>query len=249
VSMNGNTQVGKIPNEEDIFWIEMAGKITPEKSIERLDDHAKYLFSTISIVGTLLTGFGIFSCGETNVLHNPWIIIPVALACLSLALSMMGITPKVERLNRHDINSVRDYYNNQIIRRGRFIFWAGVAFSLSLLSVAVVLALPLKTPPVTSAISINLADADGKTKLIGKIDFQNMPLSGTADTEITGYKDAAKDSQKKTLLKDISHADPSGRMTIEAQLDQANDYQRFEISSKITDRGKIIHEKKVEVKR
>jgi hypothetical protein len=247
--MTEETQVGKIPTIEDKFWIELANKTTPDKSIERLDTHAKYLFSTVSIVGTLLTGFGIFSSSGANILRNPWFLLPVALACLSLALSMMGLTPKVDSLNRHDINSVRNYYNKLIIRRGRFIFWAGVTFSLSLLSVAVVLAYPLKPSPLTSAISVTLADADGKTKLTGKIDLQDLPPSGIAETEIVGHKDAGKNSQQTTLFKDISHADSSGKMTISVQLDQAKNYKWFVISSKITAHSKLVLEKRVEVKR
>lgn len=247
--MTEKIQVGKIPTVEDKFWIEIANNTTPDKSIERLDTQAKFLFSTVSIIGILLTGFGIFGTGGSNVLRNPWFVLPVTLACLSLALSMIGLTPKVDSLNRHDINSVRNYYNNLITRRGRFIFWASITFSLSLLSVAFVLAYPLKPLPITSAISISLADTDGKTKLTGKIDLQDLPPSGIAETEIVGHKDNGKDSQQTTLFKDISHVDSSGKMTISVQLDEAKDYKWFVISSKITTNSKLVHEKKVEVKR
>jgi hypothetical protein len=241
--------VGKRPTAEDKFWITEAGKTTPESSIKRLDEHGKYLFSVVSIVGTLLTGFGIYSSAGANALRNPWLLLPVALACLSLALSMMGLTPKAEDVNLRDINSVRDYYHKLISRRGRFIFWAGVAFSLSLLSVAIVQALPLKSPSLAPAISVTFADAEGKTKLTGKIDFQELPRSGVTETNIIGYKDTDKSAQHATLFKDITHADSSGKATISAQLEPAKEYKRFVISSKVTSGGKLLYERELEVTR
>ncbi len=91
-----NTVMGRPPDPTEQFWIDAATKITPEtldKSVERLDTHGKFLFSTVSVIGTLLSGFGILSPSGATVLHNKWILFPVGCACLSLALAMMGITP------------------------------------------------------------------------------------------------------------------------------------------------------------
>lgn len=247
--MNTNTQIGRPPTAAEEMLIDAAGKLTPEKSIERLDTQGKYLFSTVAIVGTLLTGFGIFSPMGATVLRNPLILIPIALACLSLALAMIGITPKVHKLDIGEINSVRNYYNHIIRVEGIYIFWASLAFAISLLSVAVVLAVILKPLPLTSAISARLAGAGDKTTLTSKIELQDLPRSGIAETLISGFKDKEKGLQQTLLFKDVTRADQSGKMTIQSQLDNVKEYNWFVIDSKVTSDNKLLLEKTVEVRR
>jgi len=242
-------QVGKPPNAEDKFWMDVASKMTPEQSLGHLDTHGKYLFSTISIVGTLLTGFGIFSPSGAAVLRNPLLLLPVALACLSLTLAMMGITPKLDTVNRLDINSVRNYYNHLVRRRGRFIFWGGMVFSFSLLSVAVVTAVSLKPTPLTPAISVRLVGTGEKTTLTGKIELQELPRSGIVETEIVGHENAKKGPEQTILFKETTHADLSGKMTVSAELDRVQKYGWFVITSRVTSGTKLLCEKKVEVRR
>jgi len=52
---------GTPPNEDDEYWLNEANNTTPEKSIERIDILGRYIFSTVSIIGTLLTGFNLLS--------------------------------------------------------------------------------------------------------------------------------------------------------------------------------------------
>lgn len=241
--------VGRPPDAEDTFWLSVASKMTPDESIERLDTHGKYLFSTVSIVGTLLTGFGIFSPLGATALRNPWLFLPVALACLSLALAMMGITPRLGEVNRCDIYSIRKHYNDLIRRRGRFIFWAGVAFALSLLSVAVVLVFSLRPTPVTPAISVRLIGTGDKMMLTGKIEFQELPRTGVAETEILGFKDTKKEPKQTLLFKEISRADQAGKVSVSAELDQVTPYKRFVVQTKVRSGTKVLYEEKVEVTR
>lgn len=245
-------QRGKPPTPEDEFWINVASTFTPEqleKSIERFDIHGKYLFSTVSVVGTLLTGFSIFSPLGATALHNPLLLIPVGLACVSLALSMVGITPKVKKVCRSKINTVRDFYNNLIKYRGFFILLASVFFSLSLLSVAIVLVIFPKPSPLTPAISVRLIGTGEKTMLTGKIELQDLPPSGTAETEILGYEDTTNGSQPTILFKETTYADLAGKVTVSAELDQVQKYKWFVITSKVNSCSKLICEKKVEVRR
>lgn len=247
--MNAATHVGKRPEEEDKFWLEAAKNITPEKSIERIDAHGKYLFGTVSIVGTLLTGFGIFSPLGATVLRSPWIVIPVILACLSLAFAMMGITPNLDRVYRRDIISIRNYYNNLIRRRGRFIFLGGVFFSLSLLSVAVVLAPSLNQSSLSPAISVRFIGAGEKAVLTGKIEFQQLPRLGMIETEISGYSDLKEGTEPTVLFKDISQADRLDNAIVSAELDQVEKYKKFVINCRFKSDAKVLYDKKVEIRR
>jgi hypothetical protein len=247
--MKAKTIVGKPPDEEDMFWLEAAKNIAPEKSIERLDAHGKYLFGTVSIVGALLTGFGIFSSAEATVLRSPWLVLPILLACISLAFAMMGITPRLDKVSRRDIISIRNYYNSLIRRRGRFIFLGGVFFSLSLLSVAVVFASSVNRSSLSPAISVRFIGAGEKTVLTGKIEFQRLPRSGMIETEISGYSDLDEDITPTILFKDISQADRLDNAIVSTELDQIDKYKRFVINCRVRSNIKILYDKKVEIRR
>lgn len=244
-------QRGIPPTQEDEFWINVASTFTAEKlekSIERIETHGKYIFSTVSVVGTLLTGFSIFSPLGATVPRNPLLLIPVGLVCVSLALSMVGIAPKGCTVTINVPDSVREYYRKRIIHRGWFIFSASVLFALSLLSVAIVLAVSLKPSPLTPAISVRLIGTGEKTMLTGKIELQDLP-SGTVETEILGCEDTTKGPQQTILFKETTHADLAGKVTVSAELDQVQKYKWFVITSRVNSCSKLICEKKVEVRR
>jgi hypothetical protein len=247
--MGKEVQTGKPPNEEDKFWLQVANNISPEKSLERLDAHGKYLFGTVSVVGTLLTGFGIFSPSGAAVLRSTWIIIPVLLACLSLAFAMMGITPELSKVNRQDINSVREYYNNLIRRRGRFVFLGGLFFSLSLLSIVAVLPASLNVSSLSPTISVRLVGVGEKASLTGKIELQKLPRNAISETEILGYVELKEGIEPTILFSDISHADLAGNVIVSTELDQIQSYKRFVINCRIKSDARLLYDKKVEIRR
>ncbi|MGA2362991.1 MAG: hypothetical protein ABSG73_11095 [Candidatus Aminicenantales bacterium] len=245
--MDEKTQIGRPPDEEDKYWLEQANTITPEKSIERIDAHGKYLFSTVSIVGTLLTGFGLFSPSGSAVLRTPWLVVPVLFACLSLALAMMGITPRLDKVSRRDIISIRNHYNNLIRKRGRFVFWGGVFFSLSLLSVAIILPTSLNTSDFNPTISVRFMGGGEKAVLTTKVEFQRLPRSGMIETNIFGYSDLKEGIKPTILFRDISQANRSGNTTVAAEQDQIQSYKRFVINCRVKSAAKLLYEKTVEI--
>jgi hypothetical protein len=248
-STNMEVQVGEPPNDEDEFWLQVANNISPEKSLERLDAHGKYLFGTVSVVGTLLTGFGIFSPSGATVLRSIWIVIPILLACLSLAFAMMGITPELSKVNRQDINSVRKYYNDLIRRRGRFIFLGGLFFALSLISIVVVLPISLKVSSLSPIISVRLVGVGEKASLTGKVEIQKLPRNALSETEIFGYVDLKENIEPTILFSDISHADQAGNVIVSTELDQIKSFNKFVINCRVKSLATILYEKKVEIRR
>jgi hypothetical protein len=244
--------VGSPPNTEEAYWIGAAKLMTPDKldaAVERLDAHAKYLFSTVSIVGTLLTGFSIFSPTGASILRNKLIFVPVGLACLSLALAMIGLTPWVRKICLSEPMSVRDYYDHVIRRRGIYISMGSTFFALSLLSIIFVTPYSTKPTPLTPLISVRLTGTDDKTILSSKVELQDLPRSGMAETEIAGYRDTTKGTQQSILFKDVTFADNSNKITVSAELDHVQKYSRFVITSRVKSGTSILCEKKVDVYR
>src|SRR6266700_3974148 len=53
------TAVGEAVGREDLTWREAAAELAPAKSLARVEDRAKQVVSTVSLVGTLLAGLGL----------------------------------------------------------------------------------------------------------------------------------------------------------------------------------------------
>ncbi len=238
---------GTAPTAEDVFWRDAAAKMTPDKSIERLDSHGKFLFSTVSVVGTVLTGFGLLTSAVGQRTH--WWVIPVLLACISLALAMTGLTPRPDTVNRADLNSVRDHYNSLLKRRGWAISWAGRSFALAILAAGVVMIAPLEAPLIAPAITVRLIGTGEKTTVTGKVEVQGLPESGSVETEITGVKETARGAEVSVLFKEITRADKAGKVSVSAEIDQVGSYNLFVVHATVKDKSRTLQESRAEVRR
>ena len=248
--MNEETCYGIPPTESDNYWLEQGSKISPDKSIERIDTHAKYLFSIVSVVGTLLTGFGIFGPTTIPGLRSPWLIIPVAFAALSLALAMMGITPSLDKISLWDVYSIRDHYNSLIRKRGRFVFLAGMCFSMSLFTAGTILLISsFHSPGINPSIAVRFLGSSDNAVLSAKIEFNNLPRFGLVETQIDGAREFKQDVRSTILFKDLTQADLSGNSMVTAELDQVQDYKDFRVICRIRTSTALLFEKTVEIHR
>jgi hypothetical protein len=55
--MGVNTSIGPATR----LWQDAASELTPAKSLARINDNAKFLAGSVTIVGTLFTGFGLLT--------------------------------------------------------------------------------------------------------------------------------------------------------------------------------------------
>src|SRR5690349_6693348 len=51
------------PDKRDQDWLDLAAELTPVKSLGRIDLAATRVMSTVTILGALITGFGIYTSG------------------------------------------------------------------------------------------------------------------------------------------------------------------------------------------
>jgi hypothetical protein len=248
--MSEDTQFGLPPSEIDDYWLEQGSKISPGNSLERIDTQAKYLFNTVSVVGTLLTGFGVFGPPGIAGLRSPWLIVPVAFVALSLALAMMGITPRLDKLSRWDVNSIRNHYNGLIRKRGRFVFLASMSFSMGLFSAgAILLFSSFHSTGINPSIAVRFLGSEEKAVLSAKVEYHNLPRSGMVETQIDGFIDGEQGVRPIIIFKDITQADPLGNSTVTAELDRVQAYKDFRISCRIRTSTQLLFEKTLDIHR
>jgi hypothetical protein len=243
-----DTEVGTPPTLEDKYWLEMAKELKPEKTLERLDAHAKFLFANVGIVGTVLTGLGVFGA-SVPFLENRLILVPIFLACLSLVFAMLGITPRVERVHLQDVESIRQYYGRLIQWRGRGVQYAGILFAMSLFSAGLVLVSPAEPRVLEPTLSLRVSGTGDKTVLTGSVEVANIPIGGVAETEIIGVQQTKQRSKETILFKDVSRATKTGKVTLSLELDRLGLYKRFLMTSRVKVKDQVLREQKTEVAR
>jgi hypothetical protein len=119
----------------DDALLEAAKTLSPDKSIERIESHAKYLFTLVGTVGTLLTGFSLFSTNNAFARAPELLRWPLTLVCASLALAMLALTPWPSRVDRDNLIELRTFLNARLLWRGLAVLFAGLLFAAALMSV------------------------------------------------------------------------------------------------------------------
>jgi hypothetical protein len=108
-------------SDEDRVWVSLAGELTPAKSLERVDTATDRVVRTVTIIGTLLGGLGVFGATKPTV-SGParWITI-AAVACAALAVACAlaaQILTITRHLNPENLAAVRAWYKRRIDTRG-----------------------------------------------------------------------------------------------------------------------------------
>ncbi|MGH3067850.1 MAG: hypothetical protein ACRDND_01035 [Streptosporangiaceae bacterium] len=107
--------------DEDRVWVNLADELTPAKSLERVDTATDRVVRTVTIIGTLLGGFGVFGATKPSV-SGParWITI-AAVACAALAVAC-ALAAQILTISRHlnpeNLAEVRAWYKRRIDTRG-----------------------------------------------------------------------------------------------------------------------------------
>ena len=106
---------------EDQVWVDLADQLTPAKSLERVDTATDRVVRTVTIIGTLLGGLGVFGATKPGG-SGParWITI-AAVACAALAVACAlaaQILTITRHLNPENLAAVRAWYRRRIDTRG-----------------------------------------------------------------------------------------------------------------------------------
>lgn len=187
--------IGRPPTDVERIWIEARQNLTPEKAIERIDEHGRFLFASSSILGTLLTGFGVLQF--EGIAGRLWLlVIPVGLLAISLAAAVAAMIPSYGRVQINDLDAVSEYYRARIRRGGILVVAAGIAFALSIVSVIPVYALltaksRVEAPPkivIRPSYSLVPSGGDGR-ELTTNVEITGAPEGSRMRAALQGFND------------------------------------------------------------
>jgi hypothetical protein len=164
--------VGRDPTLSELLLGEEEKRLGPGASLERLETHAKYLFSIVAIVGTLIAGFGLVKTDHAGV----WVAVPVSLVSISLACAIVAITPKHHVVEGDSLTKLQEHYRELLRTRGLLIRAAGIAFAAALLTTPFAFWLGMRdVPTITGAAVLKVTRSAAGDTLDERVELTNIP--------------------------------------------------------------------------
>jgi hypothetical protein len=230
------------------MWAAAAKEITPPKALARIDTKSGFVFSNITLIGTVLAGFGVLTgtagrlaSYEPLTLAALWILVVAVLAALVANLPSIR-----SHIDPENLTEVRRFYTRNIAVRGWLtrvaLFLFAVAFAIAL---ALLIAIAGKDDPPTLGLQWTLG-ADGKRAVAGHVTGTGLPPGARAETVLAAL--TAQGTQGTVYAKDVSFADSSGKIDVTVEVDDAPAGTVFRLSTKVDhDSGRLYPERALEL--
>lgn len=165
-------RVGEEPTSAERALIESAKALTPEKSLDRIDALARFVFANVAVVGTLLTGLG-FLRASADYAGGTLLTTVALFVALSLLLSLGATAPRLTRVRSADLVALERWYRRQVVRRGVLAITSAVALAAAV-SLAVIFAVTRERPgPLIDAEATRSADGS----LLVRLNVSEVPSS------------------------------------------------------------------------
>lgn len=213
---------------------ESAKELTPEKNLDRANEHTKFIIATVGTIGTLLAGAGgvtaAIAIDRTTLYLGGIPVVPVgalvtsSLAGLSVGVALWGRRPKFADVNPARLEEVETWFTSEINRKkrpvtwsARFFIWAAFAAVLtSVLAGTLVIADPISTPRNLASFSTTVGDKGVVTMHVGgAVDGldEHAHVSVTVTTNAPGQ---TKGSEDRLIDIDV-RPDADGKITLDAE--------------------------------
>ncbi|HEX6097885.1 MAG TPA: hypothetical protein VF432_16280 [Thermoanaerobaculia bacterium] len=136
---------GRPPTPDETIWIAARNGIDPQASLDRVTETAKFLYGSVGIFATLLSGLGMVSQVTVSASPEWWMWLPLFFVTISLTAATIALTPTYSSVRVNDLDAVAEDFRCRIQRGGWLIKTAGLTFALAILTtfpVALVLIKP-----------------------------------------------------------------------------------------------------------
>jgi hypothetical protein len=223
------------PSAEDEYWYDAAQKLTPDKSLERTQTLANFVFTNVAVVGTLLGGLGLVADKAGGIRDAPEVFgvsLPVLLVGASLLAASVAVWPKLSALKHNQVGEIKSWYEGQILRRG-----IAVIVALTLFSAAIVVATLYYSDPAVGDVAVSAAVTHGeKPKLDVTVEATGVSSSAVTSTRVVQGASSA-------LFDSTGRANASGALKVSASVEGKAGGGRFHVTAVVKDGSEVIAEK------
>lgn len=237
---------GRPPSEQEKKHYEAATARTPERSLEKAEALANFVFANVAVVGTLLTGLGLVADDGALLQRAPKILsipVPVCLVGVSLVLAIVALLPSLSRINPARVSDVGAWYESQIRRRGIAVILALLAFAGAIITATVAVSDGAASDP---RISADWTGTTRKATATVKAQITGLAESATARMAVRGVK---RRDERDALFKAATRADASGAMAVEATVAGVGRYRAIAVRFIVRDGSEVIEDTRLLLRR
>jgi signal transduction histidine kinase len=224
---------GEPVTEEDEIWEAASAELTPDKSLARVEEKAKYVVTNVGLIGTLLTGLGVLAATQLppESPAYPFAVAAAVLAAAGVILAffslLLRITPAVAPGN---LTQVEAWYTDQL-RRAGIVRIAGALLLLGIVLAAVagILAV-VNRDPARPVLLLQVSGEGQKVKLLSTATFTGLAAGDTLRTQTVGVDTKGR---RILLAQAITGADRDGKAStsVEIEVKKLSNYQSVESST------------------
>ena len=214
--------MGQAPTSEDDYWLSVAGNdLTPDKSLQRISDKIGFIFTNLTLAGTVLAGAGVIVGAQARTGEHPALIqAMIVLIFLSVAAALAANLPSMRReINPSDPNVIRRYYEGAIRRKGWLTRFAMLSFSAALI-LAFILVIGAVNPGPSTQLSMQWTPAGTGHSAALHATAQAAGLgSGSVGTmTVTAYRPGGPGM---VLSQEVSNVGADGTLALSADVSAA----------------------------
>ncbi len=161
--------------------VTLAKQLSPDQSLARANDSAKWAVQTIALVATFLGGFGaVAGLSSSPTRHGPLIVGTIVLSGLAVGLGIVALLPRFRPVDPNKDEDVKRYFEQLLRRRGVFTIAAFVCLLAAIL-LAVITSLVIEHDPVVPTVSLTAGwDGSGTSPAIGATLSVSHAIAGTS---------------------------------------------------------------------
>lgn len=238
-------RTGRPPGPEDERWLAAGRELTPAKALERIDTKVGFVFSNITLIGTVLVGVGVLTGVSSRLArYEPLTMTALWLILLSLVCALAANLPSLRTgLDPDNLAEVRKFYTTNISVRGWLTRLALLFFSAAfVIALAIVIQVARQHDQPSLALQWKLS-ADGTGDVVASVSASELPPGTRAEALLVEVD--KQGAQRTVLAKDVSFADGSGTIEITMEVDDAPANTTLRLSTSLTDGGKRIRPNQV----
>jgi hypothetical protein len=237
---------GQLTPQEQQYW-DAAADLSPDKSLNRIDDLARFVFANVAVVGTILAGFGLFTGAAQTLQRGPSLLgLPLTIAFVagSLVLAIGALFPSLSGVNPGELDTVKGFFRREIPRRGICAMLALTLFACAVISAAAVAVTDAAPQQRAPAISLQLTGTGPGVKLAMHSQVAGLPQGSLMTTSAV----ARRGRKSRALCQGVSRVDASGAATIDCQT-AAGSFRVYTVTTRVTQAGRTLQSNTVSVTR
>ncbi|NUK01525.1 hypothetical protein [Streptomyces lunaelactis] len=216
-----------VVSPETLRWQRAAEALEPEHTLGRIAANAKFVLTSITLLGAALSAAGLVSI--TRLMHRPELLwLAVCAFVLSLGavlLSLLALVLRSREVNLEDLEDVEAWYKEEF-GHAVWVTVAGWLLCGGILAagVAAVVAAVLATP--SYQVALQSSGSGGKHSLTASAAATDAGRGSVLIVSVTGTDASGAET---VLIRSSSTADTDGAAKIKASVDTDRTYASYKI--------------------